>query len=98
MAKSVSGRFYHSKAWETCRLSYLTTHSLCERCLAKGLIVPARIVHHKIYLDDSLVNNPEIALNHENLEAVCIDCHNKEHFGEKTEARWKFGPDGELIF
>jgi 5-methylcytosine-specific restriction endonuclease McrA len=98
MAKSVTGRFYHSKAWETCRQSYLVTHSLCERCLAKGRIVPAKIVHHKIYLDDRLVNDPEIALNHENLEAVCVDCHNKEHFGEKVEPRWSISSEGELQF
>ncbi len=98
MAKSVSGRFYHTKAWEDCRLSYLARHSLCERCLAKGLIVPAKIVHHKIYLDDRSVENPEIALNHDNLEALCQDCHNKEHFKETGGRRWKIGEDGELIF
>lgn len=95
--RSVKGRFYHSKTWENCRQSYLVTHSLCERCLAKGKIVPAKIVHHKTYLDDRSVENPEIALNHENLEALCQDCHNREHFGEKVEPRFFFGDEGELI-
>lgn len=97
MGKSVSGRFYHTKTWQNCRQSYLVTHSLCERCLARGLIVPAKIVHHKTYLDDATVNIPELALNHDNLEALCMDCHNKEHHGDEIEQRWNFNGEGELV-
>lgn len=97
MGKAVTSRFYHTKTWQDCRQSYLVTHSLCERCLAKGLIVPAKIVHHKVYLDDRTVNNPELSLNHDNLEALCKDCHNKEHFAESVTPRWKFSSDGTLV-
>lgn len=95
--RSVDNRFYKSKAWEACRQSYLASHSLCERCLAQGHIVPARIVHHKQHLTPETVTDPSVALNHKNLEALCQDCHNKEHFGEKVEQRWKFTSEGELV-
>lgn len=47
---------------------------ICERCGK-----PATICHHKTYLNESNVHDPEIALNPANLEALCIDCHNAEH-------------------
>ena len=95
--KSTDPKFYKSKAWEDCRKSYLASHSLCERCLKKGHIVPAKIVHHKIELNTENVTDPSIALNHQNLEALCQDCHNKEHFGEKVETRWQFDKEGQFI-
>ena len=72
--------FYSSNAWRTCRNSFLANKSgLCERCLKKGLIVPAKEVHHKIRLTDKNINDPKIALNFDNLEALCIECHDREH-------------------
>ena len=38
------------------------------------------IVHHKCYIDTSNVFDSNITLNFENLELLCLDCHNKEHF------------------
>lgn len=93
--RSVDSGFYKSKAWELCRKSYLSEHSLCERCYAKGYITPAKIVHHKIYLSEKNINDPSITLNFDNLEALCLECHNKEHFKSKTK-RWSF-EDGELV-
>ena len=46
----------------------------CERCGK-----PAQICHHKKYLDDVNVHDPSVALSFDNLEALCIDCHNAEH-------------------
>lgn len=96
--RSIGKEFYKSKAWKECRIAYLARQPLCERCLQRGEIVPAQIVHHKIYLNQVNVENPEIALNFDNLEAVCLDCHNKEHFAEKIERRWKFDEKGRLQF
>jgi len=31
-----------------------------------------------------------------NLEALCLACHNEEHFGKKQDRRWEF-VDGELV-
>ena len=95
--RSIERSFYKSKAWEATRKIYLDRVSYqCERCKAKGLIVPARIVHHKIYLTEANYRDPSVSLNLENLEALCIDCHNQIHFGEKKQQRWRF-ENGELV-
>lgn len=69
---------------------------LCERCKAEGIYEPARIVHHKIYLNESNYRDPSIALNFDNLEALCDLHHNREH--HKEERRYKVLPNGELEF
>ena len=60
-------------------------HYLCENCLRKGIYKPAEIVHHKIEIDPITVERPEIALNFDNLEAVCRDCHDEIH---DNRGRW----------
>lgn len=72
-------RFYCSKKWLRLRDKYLKEHPLCERCLSIGVGIPSEHVHHKIELDDEKVDIPEIALNEDNLEALCHDCHTREH-------------------
>lgn len=70
-------RFYHSRAW--CKLSrafLMSKNYICERCGQ-----PAEIAHHRIHLTADNLNNPDIALNPDNLEALCQSCHNAEHFG-----------------
>ena len=77
--KEFAKRFYHSKQWRECRASYFkSVHGLCERCGAGG-----KIVHHKIYLNESNIDDPYITLSHDNLELLCQDCHNVEHMGGK---------------
>jgi 5-methylcytosine-specific restriction endonuclease McrA len=88
-------KFYKSKEWVACRSSYKAEHPLCERCLAEGRIEPTYIIHHKIYLTVENMTDPTVALNHDNLEALCFDCHNKQHFKKAISSRWKF-IDGEL--
>lgn len=68
---------------------------LCERCLKKGLYHPAVIVHHKVYLTAETIQNPEIALAYDNLEALCRDCHEEEHSG--SGRRYKVLEDGRVI-
>lgn len=94
--RSIPQSFYKSKEWKICRQAYLSSvGGLCERCKAQGRIVSAEIVHHKIHLTEENYHNPEISMNFENLEALCQDCHNKEHF-DYSKPRWKF-VDGVLI-
>lgn len=79
-------RFYTTRAWRKCRTAYAKDRGgLCERCLAKGLIVPGEEVHHKIKLSPESLNDPTIALNWANLELLCKDCHMEEHKG----TRWR---------
>ena len=86
MAKKFARKFYSSKAWQSCRNEYMKrAHYLCENCLRKGIYKPAEIVHHVIELDPITIENPEIALSFDNLEAVCRDCHNEYH---DNHGRW----------
>ena len=81
--------FYSSKQWTQCAIAYRQSkQGLCERCLKKGLIVPCDEVHHKIRLTKENINNPQISLNFDNLEALCSECHDKEHEAD-IKNRWK---------
>lgn len=91
-------RFYHSKQWLHTRELYAdSVDGLCERCRAKGIYTPGKIVHHKKYLDDSSLRNPDIALNFNNLELLCQDCHNKEHHHSEPGRRYAFDANGGII-
>lgn len=91
--------FYHSPAWKRCSSSFLASKNyLCERC---GKYIPGKmIVHHKIHLNEENVSDPSISLSWSNLECLCIDCHNKEHFGSgdgESHHDVTFNPDGSLV-
>ncbi len=87
MAKPFARKFYSSKAWQDCRNEYAKRrHYLCENCLRKGIYKPGTIVHHVIELDPVNIENPEIALNFNNLELLCRDCHMAIH--EVEGGRW----------
>lgn len=99
MAKSIDRTFYCSREWEVCREAYLQkVNHLCERCKAKGIYEPAKIVHHKIYLNKENFTDPSVSLNFDNLEALCAMHHNLEHFGDKRESRYHIDENGNLIF
>lgn len=67
--------FYNSGKWHRVSAAYMSSrHYICERCGK-----PATICHHKTWLNGSNVYDPNIALGFDNLEALCIDCHNAEH-------------------
>lgn len=95
--RSVDNNFYNSKKWRQVSADYKKkVGGLCERCRAKGFFIPAEITHHKIYLDETNIHDESLTYNFENLEALCLDCHNKEHFENKAK-RWKFDETGRLI-
>jgi 5-methylcytosine-specific restriction protein A len=87
--------FYHSKAWKRLSRAFLLSKNyICERCGR-----PAEIAHHKIYLTAENMTDPDVALNPDNLEALCLDCHNQEHFGSggATAPGLSFDENGDLI-
>ena len=95
MPRAIDESFYHSRAWKECQALYKKKmYGLCERCRAKGYCVPGEIVHHKIHLTAENVNDASIALNFDNLELLCVACHNAEH--KRKSRRWMF-IDGELV-
>ncbi len=87
--------FYESRDWHIARINYLkSVFFICNRC---GKI--AKIVHHKIYLTPQNIYDVNITLNTDNFEALCQDCHNKEHLNNcaKIPKRYVFDVDGNLI-
>ena len=96
--KPYAEKFYKSKSWQKVRNAYMRSQrSLCEICLANGIIKPCEIVHHKIELTPENIDNPEITLNYNNLELLCRQCHAEAHDKRKKCRRFTIGPDGEII-
>ena len=90
MAQEFARGFYDSPAWRSCRKAYMArVGGLCERCLAKGILRAADLVHHKIVLTPDNIRHPEISLDFDNLEAVCADCHRDLHETEHQRAHEK---------
>lgn len=93
-------QFYNSSGWRDTREAFLESKDgLCERCSTDDEPVLAKIAHHIIYLTEKNINNPEISLSWDNLEALCQDCHNKEHHRKENEniKRYLFDSDGNLL-
>lgn len=72
--------FYNRRAWHMCRASFISERieidgGMCQRCHDR----PGYIVHHIVELTPENWQDPEIALNHANLEFLCLQCHNQEH-------------------
>ena len=91
--KDFAAAFYKSRRWQACRAAYLrSVGGLCERCLKKGLYRPAVIVHHKVYITPETIDNSDITLSWNNLEAVCRECHEDEH--RRQDRRYRIREDG----
>ena len=92
--KDFAREFYQSKAWkDTRRYVFDRDLRLCQRCGK-----PGEIVHHKIYLTPQNINDPSVALNVDNLETLCRDCHAQEPEGElPTDKALGLDENGDLI-
>lgn len=98
MSRSIDESFYKSKTWQRVQRSYMqSANYLCERCYKNGLTEPARFVHHKQHLTAADLKKPEKLYGFDNLEALCFECHNKEHFGRQNK-RYEIDKQGKLIF
>lgn len=93
-------RFYRSKAWQDCRISFIHSfmwrhHGLCEHCKEAA----GHIVDHIKEIHSDNINDPEITLNHRNLQYLCTPCHNKKTFERYSVVRegLKFDENGDLI-
>lgn len=94
MAKSWAKAFYNSAAWKKCRDAYIAkVYGLCEWCGAPGYIVD-----HIVELTPENIHNPGIALNEDNLQYLCLECHNKKTFQKYSATQYglKFDKDGNL--
>jgi 5-methylcytosine-specific restriction enzyme A len=95
MAKEYAKRFYNSKAWKLCRESYITkVFGMCEHCGSPGYILD-----HIEEITLSNINDPNITLNHDNLQYLCLPCHNKKTFAKYRVTREDvmFDEEGNLV-
>jgi 5-methylcytosine-specific restriction enzyme A len=88
--KEQKRKFYDSGNWKRLREDVKDRdNNECQECKRKGIVTVDRneysekakrkkiklLVHHIKELED----HPELALEVDNLETVCVDCHNKIH-------------------
>ena len=100
MAGAKARRLYDSKAWkDTRKADTKSVGGLCERCMAKGIVRPAEIVHHKIPLTADNIKDLDIALSWKNLQALCRECHAEAHeemYRKRTGKRYRIGENGKV--
>lgn len=83
MAREFARKFYRSPAWQDVRLFVLCRDKWkCRRCDAA-----ATEVHHRIRLTPENIHDAEIALNPDNLIALCTSCHIAQHKSDRTNGR-----------
>ena len=84
---------YKSTAWRKCRAAYvISQHGLCERCSR-----PGSIVHHKTRITPANLSNPSVTLNWDNLQLLCLECHNRAHAGACTAEGLEFDEVGNIV-
>ena len=94
--------FYQTKQWKKVRQAYWYEQGgKCERCDNEDTDDMTMIVHHKDHLteEDIQKGNFKKMYGFENLELLCIDCHNKEHgnTSKPTKEGYIFDDNGDLI-
>jgi 5-methylcytosine-specific restriction protein A len=65
-------RFYSSKPWRKLRRVKLAASPLCQVCLERRRYVAAVHVHHVKPRKEA----PALALSYDNLQSLCVPCHN----------------------
>ena len=81
---------YHTPRWRALRERALQKAGfLCETCRAEGLIVAARLVHHK-----KAIREGGEPFADENLVALCNECHIKAHDVARVPDAWDSWVEG----
>jgi 5-methylcytosine-specific restriction enzyme A len=95
MAKEWARQFYASKAWRDCRKEVLRRDMYtCAYCYAR-----AEEIHHVIPLTSENINDITIALNPDNLIALCHSCHDKitKGFTGDIQEGYVFDDEGNVV-
>lgn len=75
-------KFYNSKPWITLRNRIRSTKRMrCDMC--GRLIHSKSIVDHIIEIDETNYQDESITLNEDNLQLLCLECHNTKTFKSK---------------
>ena len=73
-------RVYQDVRWQRLRVAYLADHPLCEECQRQGVVREAVDVHHvRSFMDFEGARRIEVALDYDNLMALCKECHQALH-------------------
>ncbi|SEQ23310.1 HNH endonuclease [Virgibacillus subterraneus] len=78
-------KFYKSKPWRMLRQSILERDNFeCQECKRQGRVFTKyhKPGKHKVFDVDhikELEDHPELAMDPDNLETLCIRCHNHKH-------------------
>lgn len=64
-------KFYQSMAWRNLRAVKIREQPLCEECMKREILTPARVVDHIIP-----INKGGSPLDLNNLQSLCNRCHN----------------------
>lgn len=111
MARGFAKRFYRSKAWQEARDRAMTRYVetdrgvcpplMCERCFSKGVLKPAKIVHHVVHLSPENIGDQNVSLSLDNLMRVCKECHDEIHYGDMNQTsytpRVRFDEEGRVV-
>lgn len=86
--KEYARKFYKSKAWQKCRASFIGKRrsidgGLCEHCGKRQ----GYIVDHIEEINPDNINDLSITLNHNNLQYLCLECHNTKTFKKNFAIR-----------
>lgn len=99
MAKDYARSFYRSKAWQECRASFIQARvaidgGMCQHCQQ----VPGFIVDHVEEITPDTIRDPWVTLSHDNLQYLCLVCHNIKHYGSPvTRQGLRFDSDGQVV-
>jgi len=95
MAKDFAVKFYNSKAWRNTRRAVWQRDK--GMCTIPGCYRPASDVHHIIELTPENIDDPNIALNPENLRSLCWRCHRDIHRAQDRERKERADSFGRVI-
>lgn len=84
-------RFYKSKQWRDVREQVLKRDNYeCQACKRQGKVTTIDKSKHKSLDVDHILeleSHPELAYDMDNLETLCVSCHNKKH--NRYQSKWK---------
>lgn len=93
--KRIGDKIYHTQRWRKLRQAYYNSqYGICEWCRE-----PGDIVDHIIEITKENIEDPFITYNWENLQLLCLSCHNKKTFRKHSAIRegFEFDESGDLI-
>lgn len=85
-------RWYNTARWRTARQAQLTKQPLCERCLSRGVVKAATVVHHT----EAHKGDADLFWDASKYASSCDGCHNtdEQRIERGGKARQAVGSDG----